>query len=248
MLDVDGTIVPVTEGALPSRKVLNAIRNAKQHVHISLITARPLFYMNRLFDYLNLSGPSVINGGSQIIDAKTRQILWEQPIAINDLHTIIETINDSYEIAIIDSANNSYDASELNNVGKPVKIVVVALNLEQADKLINTVSKIPTVAIYKSSSFTKNRFDLIISHASATKQHAIFEIKKILNIETEEIIGVGDTYNDFPLLLSCGLKVAMGNAVNDLKEIADYIAPDINDDGVADVIEKFILNANKHYE
>lgn len=44
-----------------------------------------------------------------------------------------------------------------------------------------------------------------------------------------------------PLLMACGLRVAMGNAVEDLKAIADYIAPPVENDGVADVIEKFIL-------
>ena len=51
---------------------------------------------------------------------------------------------------------------------------------------------------------------------------------------------VGDGYNDFPLLLAGGLKVAMGNAVSDLKKIADYIAPTVDEDGVATVIEKFL--------
>jgi hydroxymethylpyrimidine pyrophosphatase-like HAD family hydrolase len=55
------------------------------------------------------------------------------------------------------------------------------------------------------------------------------------------MIGVGDGYNDFPLLEACGLKVAMGNALEDLKGIADYIAPSVDEDGVANVIEKFIL-------
>lgn len=41
--------------------------------------------------------------------------------------------------------------------------------------------------------------------------------------------------------MACGLKVAMGNAVQDLKEIADYIAPSVDEDGIADVIEKFVL-------
>lgn len=45
----------------------------------------------------------------------------------------------------------------------------------------------------------------------------------------------------FLFLMACGLKVAMGNAVSELKTIADYIAPTIDEDGVADVIEKFIL-------
>lgn len=41
--------------------------------------------------------------------------------------------------------------------------------------------------------------------------------------------------------MACGLKVAMGSAVEDLKAIADYIAPSVDEDGVVDVIQKFIL-------
>jgi hydroxymethylpyrimidine pyrophosphatase-like HAD family hydrolase len=41
--------------------------------------------------------------------------------------------------------------------------------------------------------------------------------------------------------MACGLKIAMSNAVPELKVIADYIAPSIDDDGVADIIEKFVL-------
>ena len=55
------------------------------------------------------------------------------------------------------------------------------------------------------------------------------------------MIGVGDGYNDFPLLMACGLKVAMGNAVPELKAIADYIAPTVADDGIVDVIKTFVL-------
>ena len=41
--------------------------------------------------------------------------------------------------------------------------------------------------------------------------------------------------------MACGLKVAMGNAVEDLKAIADYIALPVEKDGVAEVINKFVL-------
>ena len=49
-----------------------------------------------------------------------------------------------------------------------------------------------------------------------------------------------DYRNDFPLLMASGLRVAMGNAFSDLKEIAHYIAPSVQQDGVADVIQKFV--------
>ena len=103
------------------------------------------------------------------------------------------------------------------------------------------MSKDSSISVFTVKSWTPGKIDVIVSHPKSTKQHGIFEVAKILNIETHDIIGVGDGYNDFPLLMACGLKVAMGNAVEDLKAIADYIAPSVEDDGVADVIEKFVI-------
>ncbi|KKS86821.1 MAG: hypothetical protein UV61_C0006G0022 [Candidatus Gottesmanbacteria bacterium GW2011_GWB1_43_11] len=76
---------------------------------------------------------------------------------------------------------------------------------------------------------------------NASKLHGIHRVSQLLPVEPHEIIGVGDGYNDFPLLMACGLKIAMGNAVPDLKAIADFVAPGVEEDGVAVVIEKFIL-------
>jgi hydroxymethylpyrimidine pyrophosphatase-like HAD family hydrolase len=63
----------------------------------------------------------------------------------------------------------------------------------------------------------------------------------MLGVRYEEIIGVGDGHNDVPLLEAVGLKVAMGNAPDEVKAIADYVAPKLSEDGVADVIQRYIL-------
>ena len=92
------------------------------------------------------------------------------------------------------------------------------------------------------ASFQKDFMAIEVSNADATKLHGIVEVAELFGIQTHEMIGVGNGYNDFPLLMACGLKIAMGNAVPELKAIADFIAPSVEDDGVATVIEKFILN------
>lgn len=110
-----------------------------------------------------------------------------------------------------------------------------------AEDIQKELSPRSDIISHKIVAWKQGAISLSITHVGATKQHAIFEAAKILGIETHEIIGVGDGYNDFPLLMACGLKVAMGNAVPELKAIADYIAPSVEEDGVADVIKKFIL-------
>ncbi len=124
---------------------------------------------------------------------------------------------------------------------KLVEMGVFGLRESVADELADKLSQIPTIAVHKAFSWDNITSGIVINHALATKQHGIFEVAKILGIDTHEIIGIGDGYNDFPLLMACGLKVAMGNAVDDLKAIADYIAPSVEEDGVVDVINKFVL-------
>lgn len=123
---------------------------------------------------------------------------------------------------------------------KPFATFMGNLELEIANELEDKLSKIPNISVHKVEPWG-GKFGVVINHALATKQHGIFEVAKLLGIDSHEIIGVGDSYNDFPLLMACGFKVAMGNAVDDLKAIADYIAPSVEEDGIVDVINKFVL-------
>ena len=52
---------------------------------------------------------------------------------------------------------------------------------------------------------------------------------------------VGDSYNDLPLLNVCGLRIAMGDAPEELKAIAHYVAPSAEEDGLAVAIEEYLL-------
>lgn len=62
-----------------------------------------------------------------------------------------------------------------------------------------------------------------------------------LGILTEESIAVGDEGNDLAMLRAAGLGVAMGNATEAVKAAADVLTADCDHDGVADVIEKYLL-------
>lgn len=55
------------------------------------------------------------------------------------------------------------------------------------------------------------------------------------------IVAIGDSSNDIPLMDYCGLKVAMQNAMTELKEICDIITASNNEDGVAKVLEEYCL-------
>ncbi len=66
------------------------------------------------------------------------------------------------------------------------------------------------------------------------------QLSKILNVSQSKIVGVGDGYNDYPLLIACGYKIAMDNAPNHLKKIADLIVPTVTGDGLVTALNKTI--------
>jgi len=87
----------------------------------------------------------------------------------------------------------------------------------------------------------KGNVVLLEEFMKEAKEKALKRIIDLLGISQDQVIAIGDSYNDFSLLTSSGLKVAMGNAVAEIKSIADYIAPSYDQDGVADVLDKFII-------
>jgi hydroxymethylpyrimidine pyrophosphatase-like HAD family hydrolase len=75
----------------------------------------------------------------------------------------------------------------------------------------------------------------------ASKAKALRDIMEYLGVSFEQILAVGDSFNDLSTFEVAGTKVAMANAPASLKSMADWIAPPVSQDGVAAVIEKFIL-------
>lgn len=68
----------------------------------------------------------------------------------------------------------------------------------------------------------------------------IKEICKRKNIAREDSMAIGDMANDKEMLMESGFGVAMGNAIDELKEVADYVTADVKDNGVAQAVYKFI--------
>ena len=75
-----------------------------------------------------------------------------------------------------------------------------------------------------------------------SKGTSLNQLIQILGIEREEVIAMGDSYNDLEMIEFAGLGVAMGNANDDIKAAADYVTDTNMNDGVAKVVEEFILN------
>ena len=85
------------------------------------------------------------------------------------------------------------------------------------------------------------RPSLEINYKDVSKGNAIKSLLDKYNIKEEELVCIGDNENDISMIKLAGLGIAMGNAISEVKNIADYITDTNKRDGVAKAIEKFIL-------
>lgn len=74
-----------------------------------------------------------------------------------------------------------------------------------------------------------------------SKGKALEALTSYLAIPLAEVIAIGDERNDVSFLVTAGLAIAMGNAVAEVKAVADYITLDVDQSGVAAAIKKFLL-------
>ena len=80
--------------------------------------------------------------------------------------------------------------------------------------------------------------NLEASPLGITKASGLIELSTLLKIDLSETVAIGDAPNDLEILQTAGYAVAMGNALNEIKQIADFITKDNDHDGVAYAIEK----------
>lgn len=241
IFDLDGTALPSRLDGLPSKRVINAVNKAKLKFHVSCASGRSLEMCQGVFELLKLQDPCVLNGGSQIINPKSGEILWQQSIPPELVQEIIKVPKDYQLTFWINNTIIDHPQAQIN-LTEPVNIIVLAgIKESDSQQLFSIFSKVPNLAVHILPSWTTNAFDIHITHQLATKKQAIKKLTSILGVKKSEVIGVGDGHNDLPLFESVGLKVAMGNAIDELKAVADVVTGSVEEDGLAKVIEKFLV-------
>jgi len=145
---------------------------------------------------------------------------------INEDLSILEEIKALFPSIIVDDAN--IQAKEGYN-----------------KELFDDMSKLPVEFLEKFTVSKVTPFNLEVMKKSTNKRSGLEKIAEQLQIKPQEIICIGDSGNDKQMIEYAGLGVAMGNAFPEIKEIADYVTFTNEDNGVAHVIDKFILNQRK---
>lgn len=140
--------------------------------------------------------------------------------------------DEKIEIAVDDSLETIKSCGNLIT-----KFVIIDKDVEKVDyvrrQIEENVCNIET---------TKSDINILeVMKKGVNKKNALESVCSYLNIDKKEVIAIGDNENDLEMIGFAGLGIAMGNAIDSLKEIADYITDSYENDGVAKAIEKFVL-------
>lgn len=255
VVDFDGTLVDFSFRLSPAVK--NSIKNLIQKGYIfSIATGRPYQgIVQTICGSLQLSSPQIVRGGAEIIDPKHKRILWAEYIPVKTAKEIINFFIDHNHSFAVESGEFTYtldsesrqDLYGAGTVFKSLsqldyqlvpKIVLDITSANNQDELEEQIKNLfPDLHIVKSG---VHRKVLDITSEKATKHLAVLKLSELLNIDPKLMIGIGDGYNDYPLLSACGFKVAMENAPQQLKEIADLVVPTVENDGLLVIFNKLL--------
>lgn len=133
----------------------------------------------------------------------------------------------------------SFDDLELSRINK-----MLAVDFEDESKVNSWLE-------YLSETFTDVHFVKSmpyfceICNPNAKKSDAVNFLREYWGLEKEEILTIGDQNNDIELLLAGGVKVAMGNATEELKAVADYVTDTVKNNGFVKAVDKFVYRGAK---
>ncbi len=158
----------------------------------------------------------------KIVNVSTRYSQWNENLEDEDKINI--KVIDRLE-RVVENGNNEI-----------VKAVVVD-NSEDALRYVR--NSLNATGLANISQSLKGNMEVM--NKGISKGNAIRILCDLYGIDKEDVIAIGDNENDISMIEYAGLGVAVENASESVKEKADYITGDYLDDGVAQVIEKYVL-------
>lgn len=265
-LDLDGTLL--TEEKKITRKVRDTLEKASElGVEILIATGRSYAALPVDVCELPYIHYMVTSNGAKVYHFPGKELMMETyilPKQVEQLKDLIRELeldaevffdgqgymNKEYHERILSGKTNR-DIEYIRNTRKTTEDVCTILEKE--------IEKIENICFYFNTMEEKERcvqrvrqmddltiasvfeLNLEIGSKYADKMKGIRYVLDYLHISSEELLAIGDGENDIDMLKYAGTGVAMGNARDSLKEVADDVTRTNEEDGVADAIEKYIF-------
>ena len=270
-LDLDGTALdPLGRITVREEKALR--RAMSMGVHIVVATGRAFHSLpDEVLDFDGIEY-AVTSNGAQVTRLKDKKLIYENCIGAASACAIADILEKSdvrteaftdgrayidrreFE-AIRDGIETTRDRRYVLSTRIPVdnifdfirehsvRIENISINYpsdEAKARFTEVLKRIPEVTL--TSSFSLNSE---IGGATASKADGLSHLMEKLGISREALMACGDSPNDGAMIRMAAIGVAMGNAVAEVKEMADYVTASNSEDGVAKAIERFVLNEDE---
>ncbi|HEY9747331.1 MAG TPA: Cof-type HAD-IIB family hydrolase [Allocoleopsis sp.] len=265
VLDIDGTIAGISNQV--REPVKQAIRAAQaKGVKVAIATGRMFCSALRFHQAVGSDLPLLAYQGALIKDTQTQQVRRHWPVSKETAHHLLDYfeqpelrsllsvhfyINDQLYVREITPETKIYaERSEVEPIAvgdlrqvltdEPTKVLALSDDTEVIERLFGGLRQRYTPAelyLTKSVATFFEATNPLVNKGVAVKHLA----EEILGLKAENVMTVGDNFNDVEMLEYAGIGVAMGDAPEDVKAIADWVAPSVEVDGAAAAIEEFVL-------
>ena len=257
-LDMDNTLLNRKKLVSPKNTV--AIQKAKNKgIYVTIATGRMPASASYFAKQLQMNCPVISCNGGVVKDLVTNKSIYEAHFSKETIQKLITTcyennwyarwyIDDTIYVRYVDM--NMFPAYKTT---KGLNIVAVGDDfVDYLDKVTQLVicdfnGNIGKIQDKVASIFTNTiglqqhtEYTMDITPPNITKAVGLAKLAEYLNIQPDEIMACGDGDNDLAMIKYAGLGVAMENAIDEVKSVAQFITKDCDDDGIAYVINKFI--------
>lgn len=256
-VDLDGTLLDEEYKVMPEVRDIVARARAKG-VGFTFATGR-LFPSARQFALeLGLNLPLITYNGALIKGANGAKTLFHLPLDRELAREVLDMTQDWTGRRFVFIDNVVYTDTE----DEVTRNYAIALRVEfrLLKQLDRALSEGPTMITFRNeppeidklTGFMRNHFQdaiymvnsrpffLDITHREVTKGRGLAELCSHLGIRADEVLAVGDGWNDLEMLEFAGLGAVVANAPEGLKAKADYVAAGSHYHGVIEIMEKFL--------
>ncbi|SEF14184.1 HAD family hydrolase [Jiangella alba] len=253
-LDVDGTLVTYAEAHQPPRPpVVDAVRRARDAgAHVVVATGRSMHSTLPLLDLLGLKdGYAVCSNGAVVVDVAMRAPVEIESFDITDtVRYFTATIPDAVlaveELGRGYRVTGEFPAGDLDGdttvvphdqlVAKPVTRLVVRWPNGDRDRLRDIARDSGLPSVDYAIGFTAW---LDIMPVGVSKASGLAKVATRLGVTASDALAVGDGHNDLEMLRWAAVGVAMGQAPDDVKAVADTVCGDVESNGLAALLEAY---------
>ena len=259
-LDLDGTVIGA-DLIVPPR-VKKAIQRAiGAGIVVTLATGRMFRAALPYARELGLQAPLICYQGAMIKSPIDQQVLYHQPVPLYLARQVMEVVQEKGLHLNVYLDDHLY-VSQVNrwalayaNIARvplhavgdlaaflnadPTKMVVVS------DPPVNDVVSRELKERFRDVLFITKSYPIFceVAHPACSKSQALARLCDLLGIRREETVAVGDNANDADMVEWAGLGVAMGNATQEVLDVAQAVTSTVQEDGVARILEQLLNGA-----